>query len=167
MRPARRAGENIPAGSSHESSKAERHPFRDEDRGRSSDSWACGQTSSRLPTSCRFPSLDLRRALSANGLGSFPCTAAGQLRIRTGFPVRPSLCVEHPDRTQDMVFSAWRQRQVPNGVSSWQETLQLLKNSIYSARTSDSVCWGPEHRPGKYVWRFLVFVGLGARSSTG
>jgi hypothetical protein len=37
-----------PGRSSHESSRAEQHPFRDEDRGRSSDSRAFGLTSSRF-----------------------------------------------------------------------------------------------------------------------
>jgi hypothetical protein len=39
-------------------------------------------------------------------------TAAGQFRIRTGFPLRPRICVGHRNRTQDMVFSACRQRPV-------------------------------------------------------
>jgi hypothetical protein len=45
---------NYSGRSSHESSKAERHPKKDADRGRSSDFWALPMESA-LPTSMRFP----------------------------------------------------------------------------------------------------------------
>jgi hypothetical protein len=41
--------------------------------------------------------------------GSFPVTAAGQLRIRTGFPLRSSRCARHRNATQDIVFEGLRQ----------------------------------------------------------
>jgi hypothetical protein len=47
--------------------------------------------------------------ISANGFVSFPFTAAGQFRIRTGFPLRPSTCAGHRNETQDIVFASPRQ----------------------------------------------------------
>ena len=47
--------------------------------------------------------------ISANGFVSFPFTAAGQFRIRTGFPLRPSICAGHRNETQDIVFASRRQ----------------------------------------------------------
>jgi hypothetical protein len=57
-----------PGRSSHESSRAEQHPFRDEDRGRSSDSRAFGLTSSRFLLHAASRTVDLRLRFSANGM---------------------------------------------------------------------------------------------------
>jgi len=63
-----------------------------------------------VPTTSRFPTLRFASlGISANGFVSFPFTAAGQFRIRTGFPLRPSICAGHRNEAQDIVFGSRRQ----------------------------------------------------------
>jgi hypothetical protein len=52
---------------------------------------------------------DARLKIQCQWHGSFPLTAAGQLRTLIGFPLRPSTCGRHRDDTQDMVFSVGSQ----------------------------------------------------------
>src|ERR1700726_1179704 len=63
-----------------------------------------------VPTTSRFPTLRFTSlGISANGFVSFPFTAAGQFRFRTGFPLRPSTCAGHRNGAQDIVFAGRRQ----------------------------------------------------------
>ncbi len=69
------------------------------------------------------------RRFSANGVDSFPFTAAGQLRIHTGFPIRPSICARHRDKTQDMGFCGGRQLFATDAERPRQSALLLSKKS--------------------------------------
>ena len=95
-------GREHPGRSSHESSRAEQHPFRDEDRGRSSDSRAFGLTSSRFLLHAASRIVDLRLRFSAN------------VMVRSHLPLRgspgfsPGSLIVTPERKPTTLYKIQR-----------------------------------------------------------